>query len=532
VVRRTSKSVDFQVGLEGPTYELCSTMSVNDRRSCDAAHQVSRNSSPSRRVNSNKPAFALRTNGHLAMRLMILLLLMTVVIPSIAAACDVPPQDQPQPIDNKPPQPADHEPLTWPPKPEKDLVQGLWLAATKDDRQSLLWLKDDGSWTTATVIIRTGTADSLEAVATSRDPWHIAMLEDPAASYALVLGEPRLTRCGPGALDAPTFAITRITSAQLVLNVRDESAAARVYERAAPKVAAQIASLVDQANETAKSNLARSTEPLADGVYAVHYEGQGKTVRRTDGAEIILAERLTDRFGQASMFSVVNDNTRFALDLKGAGPLPAKRTAPYFAVVLDGHVLAVAGHTDPHPDATMDFGVQVFGEGAAKAVERRLKIDARRRSHPGHRLLTTWTPTKPRYRTGETATLRLTVKNVGDKPISFRVGGQQRGPRDNQFRFLAYRSGGWGKAIADGGDPTNFGGVSTWRDLKPGEEFTHDVNLSHWFKFTEPDSYRITGLYELELSDVKPDGSHGVTVWEDFAVGECTVYVEAPAPPK
>jgi hypothetical protein len=67
----------------------------------------------------------------------ILLLLTALVFPSIAAACDVPPRDQPQA--------ADHEPLTWPPKPQKKLVQGMWLTATKGERQSLLWLKDDGS---------------------------------------------------------------------------------------------------------------------------------------------------------------------------------------------------------------------------------------------------------------------------------------------------------------------------------------------------------------------------------------------------
>jgi hypothetical protein len=290
----------------------------------------------------------------------------------------------------------------------------------------------------------------------------------------------------------------------------------------------QPATSENQSVETANAKTARSAESLADGVYAVHYEGQGKTVRRSDGAEIILAERLTDRLGKASMASVANDNTRFALDLKGVGPIPDKRTAPYFVVILDGHVLGDAGHSDPYADGTMDFRVQVFGVEAATAVEQRLKISARRRSHPGHRLLATWTPAKPSYQPGETVNLRLQIKNVGDKPVSFRVGGQQRGPRDNQFRFLAYRSGGWGKAIADSGDPTNFGGISTWRDLKPGEEFRHDVNLSHWFKFTEPDSYRITGLYELELFDLKPDGSRGNTVWQDFAVGECTVYVAGP----
>jgi hypothetical protein len=305
------------------------------------------------------------------------------------------------------------------------------------------------------------------------------------------------------------------------------AAPAVVYQRAEARLAAQIERLVAAANEAANSRQARSAQAPADGVYAVHYEGQGKTVRRTDGAEIILAERLTDRFGKASMFAVTNDNQRFALDLKGAGPIPDKRTAPYFAVVLDGYVMAVAGHTDPHPDATMDFGAQVFGVEAAQAVEQRLKIEARRRSHPGHRLLTTWSPAKPSNRVDEPVTLQMQIKNVGDKPVSFRVGGQQRGARDNQFRFLAYRSGGFGKAIPDIGDPTNFGGLSGWRDLKPGEVFSHEVNLGKWFKFTEADSYRITGLYELELFDLKPDGSHGETIWEDFAIGECTVHVEA-----
>jgi hypothetical protein len=458
------------------------------------------------------------------MRIILLLLLVTLVSSNIAIACDVPQKDQPVIAPDK----ESQESIAWPPKPDKKLVAGMWLGSADEKRRTLLWLRDDGSWTTASAVGPAGTVDSLEGVATSEDPWHIEQLDGGNASYAIVLGQPRPTRCGPGSMHAPTYAITRVTATRLVLQARDQTAAA--YQRAEPKLAAQLERLIAQASEAAKAQPSRSAESLSDGIYAVHYEGQGKKIRRTDGGEIIVAERLTDRFGEASMFSVTNDNTRFALDLKGAGPIPAKRTAPYFVAVVDGYVMAVAGHSDPHPDATMDFGVQVFGAEAAKAVEQRLKIAARRRSHPGHRLLTTWKPAKASYRVGETVTLLLQIKNVGDKPVSFRVGGQQRGPRDNQYRFLAYRSGGHGKAIADSGDPTNFGGISGWQDLKPGESFSRDVDLSHWFKFTEPDSYRVTGLYELELFELDSDGSHGNTVWEDFAVGECSVYVEAQAP--
>jgi hypothetical protein len=469
------------------------------------------------------------------MRILCLLLLVAFVSPQIAVACDVPEKDQPLTSPDKDSQEA----LAWPPKPDSKLVQGMWLAAADERSRTLLWLKEDGSWTTAWVVARSVPAEALEEVEsvegvnTSNAPWHIAQLDDPKASYGIVLGQPRPTRCGPGSMHAPTYPIARVTAMRLAVRSRDKPAEAVVYQRAEPNVAAQIDRLVAAADEAAKARLARSGESLADGIYAVQYEGQsdqGKKVRRTDGAEIILAERLTDRFGEAAMFSVTNDNTRFALDLKRAGPIPAKRSAPYFVAVVGGYVMGVAGHSDPHPDGTMDFGVQVFGVEAAKAVEQSLKIAARRRSHPGHRLLTTWKPAKPSYRVGEPVTLQLQIKNVGDKPVTFRVGGQQRGPRDNQFRFLAYRSGGYGKAITDSGDPTNFGGISGWQDLKPSDVFSRDVDLSHWFKFTEPDSYRITGLYELELFDQKPDASHGNTIWEDFAIGECSVYVEGPSP--
>ena len=335
---------------------------------------------PAHRVYFADLLFFIQRNGRLPMRTMIFLLLVTFLPSNSVFPCDVPPQSS---ADDK--VTTDSEPLVWPPKPEKTLLHGMWLAPAGDALQTLLWLRDDGSWTTASVLGKSESVDSLETVVTAQDPWHIDRLDDKGASYVLVLGQPRPTRCGPGSMNAPTYAINRVTATRLVLQQFGQTSDQLVYHRADPALAAKIKRRIDDADEEAKSKVPRSAESMADGIYAVHYEGQGKTVRRTDGGEIILAERLTDRFGEASMFSVTYDNTRFALNLKGAGPIPAKRTAPYFAVILDGYVLAVAGHSDPHPDATMDLGVQVFGVEAAKAVEQRLKIAARRRSHPGHR---------------------------------------------------------------------------------------------------------------------------------------------------
>ena len=95
---------------------------------------------------------------------------------------------------------------------------------------------------------------------------------------------------------------------------------------------------------------------------------------------------------------------------------------------------------------------------------------------------------------------------VGTGPLSFFEGGKQRGPRDNQYRFLAYRSGGHGRAVPDTGDPTNFGGIGAVRTLKPGESFARTVTLDKWFTFTDSDTYRVTGLFELPLQGPSPEG--------------------------
>ena len=79
--------------------------------------------------------------------------------------------------------------------------------------------------------------------------------------------------------------------------------------------------------------------------------------------------------------------------------------------------------------------------------------------------------------------------------------------------------------MPDTGDPTNFGGLGGMPTVKPGEVFTKSVALDKWFKLTEPDTYLITGMFHLEMRD--PDGSHW-TVWDDYAVGTCSVSIEAP----
>src|SRR5688572_6866602 len=106
------------------------------------------------------------------MRTTIFLLLITIFPLHVANACEVPPG-------NTAAATADQtkanvkSPLLWPPAPVKQLLQGMWLAPNGDDRQKLLWLREDGSWTTAMVIAKGETIESLDYVDSSRDPWHM-----------------------------------------------------------------------------------------------------------------------------------------------------------------------------------------------------------------------------------------------------------------------------------------------------------------------------------------------------------------------
>jgi hypothetical protein len=265
--------------------------------------------------------------------------------------------------------------------------------------------------------------------------------------------------------------------------------------------------------------------PPEDGIYP-WTEGREGRVKRNDGAEVVLGQRLGRGLGRAALTSVRNDNSVFTLEPRGAGPLPEGADRSYLAVMIDGVCLGVWSHSDRRPDGTIDLSCTVHGDEAARRVAARLGVEPRRRKHPGHRFETRWAPEKESYRPGEAVTLKLEIRNTGEVPFTFWVGGQQRGPRDNQYRFLAYRTSGLGKAVPDTGDPTNFGGIMTTRTLKPGESFTASVSLDKWFNFPEADTYRVTGLFGLAIQD-QPDSGFGGVTWDDYAVGDCLVRVAA-----
>lgn len=269
-----------------------------------------------------------------------------------------------------------------------------------------------------------------------------------------------------------------------------------------------------------------ANEPdLEDGVYQLRFDGPGRKVTLTDGEPAVLGKRLSPSIGTATALkSWTNDNRRFHLAVTGLGPLPPAVTKEQTALVVGGVVLHLSRPDKLPPNGIVGAAANVDSPDAARTLAEKYRVARTLRKHPGHRFETRWTPDTPAFRAGEPVVLKLALKNTGTEPMRFTFGGKQRGRRDNQFRFIA-QEGQDGKGLPDTGDAHNFGGLTSVRTLRPGETFRAEVDVTKWFTFPRPGTYRVTGILELPILDPHGDG-FGPTVWDDLAVGECDVRVQ------
>lgn len=259
------------------------------------------------------------------------------------------------------------------------------------------------------------------------------------------------------------------------------------------------------------------TDELDPGIYEVLPAGEGKSVTFNGGQQVDLGKRLPAKLGKAEIWSTSNANDRFRLSLMvdefesgDAGRL----------AICAGKVCVIVSSRSNQQSETVALDAHVTGEEAANRLGAAFNALPKLRKHPGHLLLVRWTPTKDSFAPDEPVKLRLKLTNVGNRPVRFMAGGQQRGARDNQFGFTAYSNYGFGPAVPDAGDPRNFGGKAMIVTLKPAESFTKEVDLAGWFKFKNKDFYQITATYELELYDADQTSR---PIWHEFVTGRCVV---------
>lgn len=268
---------------------------------------------------------------------------------------------------------------------------------------------------------------------------------------------------------------------------------------------------------------------LPDGVYLAsrtQNDKEGVRVMRSDsGNTVVLDKRLAGNFGDASMGSIANDNTRFRINLKSAGPFPGGADQGQLALVIDNVCVMVWGHSELDATGHMDLSAGVANRADADKIAARLKVTPRLRSHPGYKIEAAFSPTAESFTPGQPVVLEMQIKNIGDKPFTFYDGGRQRGARDNQFNFTARGAAGKGAELPVI-DVIDFGGISFLRTLKPGDVLTKQVDVTKWFDLKRPDTYRIAGRFEMEIN-TSDDGSYRID-WDETARGECLVVIVDP----
>ncbi len=267
----------------------------------------------------------------------------------------------------------------------------------------------------------------------------------------------------------------------------------------------------------------RGAEDVVPGLYSIApTDSANMKATAPDGSVIGLSSLVTKTMGDVLIRSKANDNSRFMVLVFDAGPLGARRN-----VALAAGQWAVPLHDGNENQTThkVSFSsTNLIDAKAAEQVAAALKIKTLPRIHPGHRARVTWRPIEASYKIGTAPVLELEIENVGEVPICFAEGGRQRGPRDNQFAFVAMRSYGHGKAVPDTGDPNHHGGLGGITTIEPGKTWTKRVTLDKWFQFTEADTYEITGTYRVQLYPTAPGNrlrAADYPVWDEFFTGEC-----------
>ncbi len=266
-----------------------------------------------------------------------------------------------------------------------------------------------------------------------------------------------------------------------------------------------------------------SCDEIEDGIYfLVDPDEVGQRVS-IDGKEVLLGNLATQHLGTVRLRSLNNQNSQYMLELTACGPIVSDEQLVSRTVAMIGGLGIMITGQNRMPDeatGTQNLSAQITGD-QADHIAQHLESTAGKREHPGHRMLVTWTAVKPSFNQMEPVEVDLKIRNVGEVPLLFYDGGQQRGARNNQFRFVCFF--GEMRPEPDVGDPVNFGGLAGLVTLGPGDEFTKRVDLRDWFAFEETGTYMLLGNFQLTLHHTS---EHYTPIWDDWASGPFFVTID------
>jgi hypothetical protein len=234
--------------------------------------------------------------------------------------------------------------------------------------------------------------------------------------------------------------------------------------------------------------------------------GKERATREVDPKAVIKSCRV---------ISQNNHNTHYWISVKPT-PSPARE---FHGLVLQGDGFRLTSQGHGASGETLD-SISFYADAATAArVAKALNARLEDRKHPGYQLAT-------RFVWGDmnkTNIVTLEITNVGDVTVCFMDGGRNRGRRNNQFGFAAFRD---MKPLPDIGDPVHFGGLAGYVTLKKRETFRKTVDLTKWFDLSEGGHYSFVGTFYLEFHP--PDHSHPI-LWSDIVAAEFAFHKRKPA---
>jgi hypothetical protein len=214
----------------------------------------------------------------------------------------------------------------------------------------------------------------------------------------------------------------------------------------------------------------------------------------------------------ASVFSTTNDNSRFEVMLR------TDSTHDRFPTLeLGDRKLKASGYGGDSTGTYVDLDVD---RADADAIADAFRVPLQERTRLDANMRYAWR-FPATIRAGAPAIVTLVATNTGTAPVGFEIGGRQRGPRDNRFTFTASRDGA-ALAVTDAPD---FGGLSYFKRLGPGESAEVSADLRGWIALDRPGRYTITATHETDLSKGGEMPNGAADVWTIAPSGQGAIVV-------
>ncbi|MBX7195866.1 MAG: hypothetical protein K1X94_27680 [Sandaracinaceae bacterium] len=247
-----------------------------------------------------------------------------------------------------------------------------------------------------------------------------------------------------------------------------------------------------------------AAELPAQAPHALRISGERTTTWAVPGARIVPTT--------VTIAAQDNENTRFLVDVR----YPHHGDCERALLRLGTRTYATTGWGGDDQSCSANFLLDPAAALDAAALFRTTRQD---RHAIGDHVRGIFTTPRPRYHAGETIEVVLTMTSPAGAPtVAWQRGGQNRGPRDDQFDFEITRDGQPVPRI----EAYNFGGLSFMDELAPSDHDEARTPLAPWADLSRPGHYEVRCSFSTLFAPAGNDPYAATTrgeVWDRTFTG-------------